>query len=64
MFLFHLTTHHSDRLTLCAKIYDFSKDNFNGFLDYTHPGHMKPVVAQKKLIEMENWPSCGAYNRA
>jgi hypothetical protein len=25
---------------------------------------MKPITAQKKLIEMDCWPSCGAFSRA
>ena len=32
-------------------------------MNYAHEGHMKPLTAQKKLIEIGEYPSCGAFYR-
>ena len=64
MFMFHLITNSSDKITALLSICSFGPKEFHGYVDHVYTEHMKALTAQKKLIEIDNWPSCGGYSRS
>lgn len=64
MFMFHLITNNGDKITALLSVFSFEPKEIHGYVDYVYTGHMKPLTAQKKLIEMDHWPSCGAFWRS
>jgi hypothetical protein len=64
MHIYHLTANNGDKITACCSIHCFEPKEINGYVDNVSTGHMKPLTAQKKLIEIDNWPSCGGFGRS
>ena len=61
MFLYYLIAQNGNKATVCMQVYCFEPQEIHAFVDYAHEGYMKPMTVQKKLISIDNWPSCGAY---